>query len=201
MILGKLRNALVRGLVVLLPVTLTAWLLWWMGSSLETLLRRPLELLLPAGLYRPGMGIAAGLVVLVSAGLLVNAFLVRRLFNAWEALMDRIPLVKSIYGAVRDFVQMLPADRRRELQRVVLVRFGDVSAIGFVTRDDAADLGLGAGLAGSVAVYFPMSYQIGGYTLMVPREQLQPLDLPVETAMRIVLTGGMSGGSGPGGNP
>jgi uncharacterized membrane protein len=49
-----------------------------------------------------------------------------------------------------------------------------------------------------VAVYFPMSYQIGGYTLMVPRERLQPLDLPVETAMRVVLTGGMSGTSGSG---
>ena len=46
-----------------------------------------------------------------------------------------------------------------------------------------------------------MSYQIGGYTLMVPRERLQPLDLPVETAMRIVLTGGMSGASGPGASP
>jgi uncharacterized membrane protein len=198
MILGKLRNALLRGLVVVLPVTLTTWLLWWIGSSLETLLRWPLELLLPVGIYRPGMGIAASLVVLVTAGLLVNAFLVRRLFAAWERLMDRIPLVKSIYGAVRDFVQMLPADRRRELQRVVLVRVGDVSAIGFVTRDDASELGLGAGMAGSVAVYFPMSYQIGGYTLMVPRERLQPLDLPVETAMRVVLTGGMSGTSGSG---
>lgn len=198
MILGKLRNALLRGLVVVLPVTLTTWLLWWIGSSLETLLRWPLELLLPVGIYRPGMGIAASLVVLVTAGLLVNAFLVRRLFAAWERLMDRIPLVKSIYGAVRDFVQMLPADRRRELQRVVLVRVGDVSAIGFVTRDDASELGLGADMAGSVAVYFPMSYQIGGYTLMVPRERLQPLDLPVETAMRVVLTGGMSGTSGSG---
>ncbi|MFZ8965730.1 MAG: DUF502 domain-containing protein [Steroidobacteraceae bacterium] len=198
MILGKLRNALLRGLVVVLPVTLTTWLLWWIGSSLETLLRWPLELLLPVGIYRPGMGIAASLVVLVTAGLLVNAFLVRRLFAAWERLMDRIPLVKSIYGAVRDFVQMLPADRRRELQRVVLVRVGDVSAIGFVTRDDASELGLGAGMEGSVAVYFPMSYQIGGYTLMVPRERLQPLDLPVETAMRVVLTGGMSGTSGSG---
>jgi uncharacterized membrane protein len=44
-----------------------------------------------------------------------------------------------------------------------------------------------------VAVYFPMSYQIGGYTLLLPREQLEPLDLPVEAAMRLVLTGGMSG--------
>ena len=116
------------------------------------------------------------------------------LLAAWERLMDRIPIVKSVYGAVRDFVQMLPSGgERRELRRVVLARFADAAAIGFVTRDDAGELGLGAAAEGTVAVYFPMSYQIGGYTLLLPRSDLEPLDLAVETAMRLVLTGGMSG--------
>ena len=97
-------------------------------------------------------------------------------------------------GAARDFVQMLPTGgERRELRRVVLARFGNATAIGFVTRDDAAELGLGPQADNRVAVYFPMSYQIGGYTLLLPRSDLEPLDLAVETAMRLVLTGGMSG--------
>jgi uncharacterized membrane protein len=109
-------------------------------------------------------------------------------------LLDRIPIVKSVYGAVRDFVRMLPAGgERRELRRVVLVRFGEAAAIGFVTRDDAGELGLGPAGDGAVAVYFPMSYQIGGYTLLLPRSRVEPLELPIETAMRMVLTGGMSG--------
>jgi len=140
------------------------------------------------------MGIAAALVLLIAAGVLVNAFIVRRLLSAWESLMERIPIVKSVYGAARDFVQMLPAGgERRELRRVVLARFGDASAIGFVTRDEADELGLGESLPGTVAVYFPMSYQIGGYTLLLPRDRIQPIDIPIETAMRLVLTGGMSG--------
>ena len=194
--LRKIRNALVRGLVVVLPIALTVWLLWWLGSSTEALLHQLIVVFLPAEYYRPGMGIAAALVLLIGAGVLVNAFIVRRMLAAWEALMERIPIVKSIYGAVRDFVQILPAGGgRSELKRVVLARIGDASAIGFVTRDDARDMAPGAGVEGQIAVYFPMSYQIGGYTLLLPRSRIEPLDIPIETAMRLVLTGGMSGGS------
>ena len=190
----KLWNSMVRGLVVVLPMALTAWLLWWLGASVESLLHQVIILFVPEEHYRPGMGIVAAVALLIAAGTLVNAFIVRRLFAAWERLMDRIPIVKSVYGAVRDFVQMLPASgERRELHRVVVVRFGGAAAIGFVTRDDAAELGIGPAGDGAVAVYFPMSYQIGGYTLLVPRARVEPLDLPIETAMRLVLTGGMSG--------
>jgi uncharacterized membrane protein len=190
----KLWNALVRGLVVVLPMALTAWLLWWLGTSVESLLHRVIVLLIPEERYRPGMGIAAAVVLLIAAGVLVNAFIVRRLLAAWERVLERIPIVKSVYGAARDFVQMLPASgERRELHRVVSVTFGDATAIGFVTRDDAGELGLGDLGQGRVAVYFPMSYQIGGYTLLVPRERVEPIEIPIETAMRLVLTGGMSG--------
>ena len=190
----KLWNALVRGLVVVLPMALTAWLLWWLGTTVESLLHRAIVLVIPEEHYRPGMGIAAAVVLLIAAGVLVNAFIVRRLLAAWERLLERIPIVKSVYGAARDFVQMLPASgERRELHRVVSVTFGDSTAIGFVTRDDARDMAPGSGVEGQIAVYFPMSYQIGGYTLLLPRSRIEPLDIPIETAMRLVLTGGLSG--------
>lgn len=192
--INKLWTALVRGLVVVLPIALTLWLLWWLGTTVESLLHRAIMLVVPDELYRPGMGIVAAVILLIAAGVAVNAFLVRRLLAAWERLMDHIPIVKSVYGAVRDFAAFLPAGgQKRELHRVVLAHIGEARAIGFVTRDDAGELGLGPGVAGMVAVYFPMSYQIGGYTLLLPRDRLEPLDLPVEAAMRLVLTGGMSG--------
>lgn len=194
--LNKLWAALVRGLVVVLPIALTLWLLWWFGTTVESLLHRAIVLVVPEDVYRPGMGIVAAVALLIAAGVAVNAFLVRRLLAAWEALMDRIPIVKSVYGAVRDFAGFLPTGgEKRELRRVVMARLGEARLVGFVTRDDAADLGLGPGAEGMSAVYFPMSYQIGGYTLLLPRERLEPLDLPVETAMRLVLTGGMSAGA------
>lgn len=191
----KLRSALLRGMIVVLPIGLTLWLLWWFGSTTESLLRAVMLIVIPEEYYRTGMGIAAAVVLLLAAGTLVNALLVRQALESWEGFLDRIPVVKTIYGATRDLMRLLPAGgKRRDLKRVVLARFGDAQIIGFVTRDDASELGIVGPEQDLVAVYFPMSYQIGGYTALLPRSQLVQLDIPVESAMRMVLTGGVSGG-------
>lgn len=190
----KFRSALVRGLVVVLPIGFTIWLLWWIGSTTESLLRRLILLVVPPEFYMPGMGIAAALLLLLAAGTLFNALLVQSALAAWERFLDRIPVVKTIYGATRDFVKLLPTGgKRRDLRRVVLARFGEARVIGFVTQDDASELGIVDAGEELVAVYFPMSYQIGGYTALLPRSRIEPLDITVEAAMRMVLTGGISG--------
>jgi uncharacterized membrane protein len=194
--LRKLRSALLRGLVVVLPIGFTLWLLWWLGSSTEALLRKLILLVIPAEHYLPGMGIVAAVILLLAAGTLFNALLVQSALASWERMIGRIPVVKTIYGASRDFMKLLPAGGpRRDLSRVVLAQFGDAQVIGFVTRDDASELGIVPPDRDLMAVYFPMSYQIGGYTALLPRSRVVPLDLPVETAMRMVLTGGLSGGA------
>jgi uncharacterized membrane protein len=191
----KLRSALVRGLVVVLPIGFTIWLLWWIGSTTEGLLQRVILLVVPPEHYLPGMGIVAALLLLLAAGTLFNALIVQSALASWERFLDRIPVVKTIYGATRDFMKLIPAGgKRRDLRRVVLARFGDAQVIGFVTQDDAAELGIVKAQDDLVAVYFPMSYQIGGYTVLLPRSRLVQLDIPVESAMRMVLTGGVSGG-------
>jgi uncharacterized membrane protein len=191
----KLRSALVRGLVVVLPIGFTIWLLWWIGSTTEGLLQRVILLVVPPEHYLPGMGIVAALLLLLAAGTLFNALIVQSALASWERFLDRIPVVKTIYGATRDFMKLIPAGgKRRDLRRVVLARFGDAQVIGFVTQDDAAELGIVKAQDDLVSVYFPMSYQIGGYTVLLPRSRLVQLDIPVESAMRMVLTGGVSGG-------
>jgi uncharacterized membrane protein len=190
----KLRSALVRGLVVVLPIGLTVGVLWWIGSTTESLLRGLILLAVPPEHYLPGMGIVAALLLLLAAGTLFNALLVRSALAGWERFLDRIPVVKTIYGATRDFVKLLPTGgKRRDLRRVVLARFGEARVVGFVTQDDASELGIVEPQDGLVAVYFPMSYQIGGYTALLPRSRIEPLEIPVEAAMRLVLTGGISG--------
>jgi uncharacterized membrane protein len=193
--LRKLRSALLRGLVVVLPIGFTLWLLWWLGSSTEALLRKLILLVIPPEHYLPGMGIVVAVVLLLAAGTIFNALLVQSALASWERMIERIPVVKTIYGASRDFMKLLPAGgQRRDLSRVVLAQFGEAQIIGFVTRDDASELGIVEPDRDLLAVYFPMSYQIGGYTALLPRSRIVTLDLPVETAMRMVLTGGLSGG-------
>ncbi|HSD73270.1 MAG TPA: DUF502 domain-containing protein [Steroidobacteraceae bacterium] len=190
----QLWNLVLKGLAAILPISVTIYVVIWLGTSVEAVLRDLITLVLPERHYRPGLGLLFGFVLLVGAGLIVNAYVVRWFLSQWEQFLERIPLVKTVYGALRDLMKFLPAaGKRRDLQRVVLASFGEAHVIGFVTRESVPELALESAAEGVVAVYFPMSYQIGGYTLYMPRGRLRPLDLSVEEGMRLVLTGGISG--------
>lgn len=180
-----------KGLFTILPIVLTVYFIYWLGVTTEELLSDPLKIWLPSEIYRPGMGLIAGFLVLIVIGLLVNAYVVRRVFGFGESLILRIPVVKTVYAAVRDLTSLVKVgDSGGDLQRVVLVNVGPGKTIGFVTQENATLPGL-VSAEPLVAVYLPMSYQIGGYTLYLPRDCIEPIDLSVEAAMRIVLTGGL----------
>ncbi len=182
---------LAKGLFTILPIVLTVYFIYWPGVTTEPLLSGLLKVWLPAEIYVPGMGLVGGFVVLIVVGLLVNAYVVRRVITFSESLILRIPVVKTVYSAVRDLTGLMKVgEKGGELQRVVMVQFGPGKVIGFVTQENATLPGLGTDEE-LVAVYMPMSYQIGGYTLYLPRDRIEPTDLTVEAAMRIVLTGGI----------
>jgi uncharacterized membrane protein len=189
----RLWNTFLKGLVAILPVTLTVYLVYWLGSTAEAILSGPLRKLLPDDSYWPGLGLLVGFLVVLLVGVLVNAYVVRSLFRLGESLLARIPVVKTIFGAFKDITGFLPAGgRARDLKRVVLWRLGAAQLIGFVTEEQVSPRLFGSAAAGLVAVYFPMSYQIGGYTLYLPMDELTETDLSVEEAMRMVLIGGVS---------
>lgn len=189
-----LTRTFLTGLVTVLPVVATVYLLVWLAVTTESLLGSLMRLLLPPALYRPGLGTALGVVVVFLVGLLMRTWVARRVFVWAEGLLFRLPLVKSIYGALRDFFRFLTASKEQGLQQVVTVRLGDTDLrlVGFLTRSDLSGLPPGIGVPGRVAVYLPMSYQIGGYTLLAPREAVQPVEMSLEEAMRFALTAGLS---------
>lgn len=189
-------DTFLKGLVAVLPVSLTIYVVYWIGTTAESMLGRLLRLVLPEDQYWPGLGLAVGFVVVFLIGLVVNAYFVSALLRLGESLLGRIPVVKTIFGAFKDFTRFLPAKGEgRDLKRVVLWRMGQAQLIGFVTEEHThAAIAQRTGEA--VAVYFPMSYQIGGYTLYLPREQLEQLDISVEEAMRLVLIGGVTAQQG-----
>ena len=138
------------------------------------------------------MGILAGLLLLFAIGSVVNAYIVRRTIFVWEEFLGRIPLVKTVYSAVRDVARLLPSgEGRRDLQSVVIWRVGEARLLGFVTREDLPELTRG-GDVNLVAVYFPLSYMLGGVTVYLPKPAVEHIDMPVEAAMRLALTGGMA---------
>jgi uncharacterized membrane protein len=188
-----LTTIFLKGLGAVLPIALTLYLIYWLGRSIELLIRPILLYCIPEGIYWPGMGLLTGVLLLFGIGLLVDAWIIRRLFTLGEAVLDKIPLVKSIYGSLRDFMDYFTSlKENKSMQKVVSVRIGEARLIGFVTKEEIADAAKPTHLNNLVAVYLPMSYQIGGYTIYIPREMLEPLDMTVEDAMKTVLTAGLS---------
>jgi uncharacterized membrane protein len=189
----RLWNTFLKGLVAVLPVTLTVYLVFWLGSTAEAILSGPLRALLPEDHYWPGLGLLVGFLLVLLVGVMVNAYIVRYLLRIGEAFLARIPIVKTIFGAFKDITRFLPAGgKARDLKRVVLWRMGSAQLIGFVTEEHVSTRLFGDGAAALAAVYFPMSYQIGGYTLYLPTHELAETDLTVEEAMRMVLIGGVT---------
>lgn len=182
----------VTGLITLLPLAVTLYLLYWLAWGAESLLGPWLHRFLPGPWYIPGLGLLAGLLLVYLVGLAMRVWVVQRLFGWSEALLYRIPVVRAVYGSVRDFLHFLAQHSdRRQFHEVVAVRQGNSYVIGFVTRGDLDWLQGPPDMREKVAVYFPMSYQIGGYTVLMPRSALEPLDLTMEEGMRFVLTAGV----------
>jgi uncharacterized membrane protein len=191
--LGKL---FLKGLAVVIPVTLTLAILWWLATSAEQLMGTVLKFTLPTGWYVPGMGLVSGIALITLIGLLSHVLIFQKLFNLGETIFNRLPLVKTIYTAIKDFIGYLNPDKDSGMSKVVMVQLPGQSfqLIGFVTREQFDDLPFTPTSEDPVAVYMPMSYQIGGYTLFLPRSSLTPLDIPFEQAMRLVLTGAVTKG-------
>jgi uncharacterized membrane protein len=189
--LGKL---FLKGLAVVIPVVLTAAVTWWLAWGAERLLGRLLKILLPEGWYIPGLGLLVAVALIIFVGLLSHVLIFQRLFKLGESLLNRLPLVKTIYNAAKDFIGYFSPDSTA-MDKVVLVRLPgqDFELIGFVTRESFISLPFEPEAEDPVAVYMPMSYQLGGYTLFINRDCLRPIDMTFEEAMRLVLTGAVTG--------
>lgn len=189
----RLWNTFLKGLAALLPVALTLYVVFWLAKTAESVLSAPLRAVLPAGHYWPGFGLIVAFLLVLLVGVLVDAYIVRRVFRLGESLLARIPIVKTIFGAFKDFSRFLPAEgKARDLKRVVLWRMGGAQLIGFVTEEQISPKLFRESAEDWVAVYFPMSYQIGGYTLYLHKDELRETELSVEEGMRLVLIGGVT---------
>jgi uncharacterized membrane protein len=194
----KVWNTVLKGLVAVLPLSLTIYVVYSLAMMAEHVFSRVIRWFIPDAYDWPGLGLVTGLVVLYFVGLAVNAYLVSRALRLTDQVFARIPVVKTIYLAIRDFMRFFPASgRSSDLQRVVLVPFGPGKVIGLVTSESGEMLRREAGADDTISVYLPMSYMVGGYTVHLPRDLVEPTSLSVEEGMRIALMGGVRAASNP----
>ncbi len=177
-----------KGLIVVLPITLTFYLLIWASVTVESLFGSALKILLGKELYIPGFGILLTIILVFLVGLLVSHYFTARLLKWFTNLLEKVPLIKAIYNPLKDLMALLPgknSDKARP-QRVVMVpmdSFGGY-AFGFVTREELH----GLPMDDLVTVYIPYSYMLGGMTLLIPRSKLIKVDMPVDQALKLSVT-------------
>ena len=181
-----------RGLGVILPLAVTVWVIVWLATGTEAMLRPVFLFLLPETYYLPGLGLLLGISLIYLCGLLVGLLPFRNLWDYLESWLQRIPLFKTIYRAISDFTDFLSTPPSPGDSKVVSVDMGDgTRLVGFVTDHDPKLDRLVDDSIERIAVYLPMSYMIGGYTLLVPPSRVTELPVSVEEAMRLVLTAGI----------
>src|SRR5690606_9685477 len=139
--------------------------------------------------YVPGMGLVLGVSLICFLGFAVSHKATGQFFMFIEVPFKNVPIVKSIYSAIKNLADYFSGEGETSAQ-VVVVKWPnlDIEMIGFLTRPSLHDMPPEFSKEDRVGVYFPMSYQIGGYTLFVPKEWVKKTDLPVEVAMRSALT-------------
>lgn len=184
----QLNQIFFKGLIVVLPITLTFYLLIWASINIESLFGSGLELLLGQKLYFPGLGIVVTVIFIFLVGLLVSNFITGRFFAWFSQLLEKVPLIKVIYNPLKDLMALIPGGThtKNRPQNVVLVKLEQlgVETLGLVTREELDEL---PG-EDKVTVYVPFSYMLGGVTLIVPRDKIRKVNIPVDQALKLSVT-------------
>lgn len=178
---GRILRYFFSGTIFIVPLLATAYFIYISFTWLDDQLNLPY----------PGLGFVIIFTVITLIGYLSTNYIFKTLGKWFDAGMNRIPLVKIIYSTVKDLLGAVVGDKRK-FNRPVLVRINkenDLHQIGFITQSDLAELGL----SDMVVVYIPHSYAISGYHYFVPKENIRPLNISGPTAMKFIVSGGVSG--------
>ncbi len=195
--LRRLRRYFLVGLIVMAPVGLTGFVLAWVFRRLDRILGVPLGRALPVQI--PGLGFVLLAIFVVLVGWVVHLAAGRQLLQWWNTQLVRFPLTGRIYNAVSQIVQSVVGGRRKLFLRTVLVPYptDDLWAVAFVTSDDAPET---SRLVGEpcVNVFVPTTPNpTSGFMLIAPKRRVIDIDVSVEEAMKLIISGGSVSPSGP----
>jgi uncharacterized membrane protein len=194
--MARFRKYFVAGLLVWLPLVATYLVLKFSINLIDrTLLLvpprfRPENLI---GFEIPGLGVILTVILILLTGLIVANFFGRKLITAWESLLSRIPLVRTIYGAVKQITASLFADASQSFREVVLVEYPrrGLWMLAFVTGDTPKKFQQKVGEQ-LMNIYVPTTPNpTSGFYLMVPPEEVIRLEIPVEIGLKMILSAGV----------
>ena len=192
----RLRRYLVAGILVWAPLAVTFLLLRFAVNLMDKTLRvipqqyRPEELL---GFHIPGLGMILTFLVLLLTGMLAANFVGRYVVGGWESLLDRIPVVRSIYSAAKNFAEIVFSDSEHSFKRVLLIEYPRTGLYSLAFQT-SAELGEVQGRTGEevICCFVPTTPNpTSGYVLIVPRKDVIVLDMEVDEALKMIISLGV----------
>ena len=184
----KLVNYFLQGLLYIIPLGITIFILYALFGFVDGLLRSSIHDLF--GIYIPGLGLVIILFLITLLGFIGQTVIAQPVKNRVKAMLEQTPFLQTIYTGIKDFVEAFLGKEKRFTHPVLVKvnRSAGMEKIGFVTRTDLSDLNI----KDKVAVYFPHSYNFSGELFIVPSENITPLDMSSKDAMKFVVTGGIT---------
>jgi len=194
----KLLQVFFQGLVVLVPAGISIYAIIWLFEKVDGILPGIVHYFFPTFLntstgslrYVPGAGVLLVVVLVLLVGSASSSFIVSKIIDFFDAVLERTPGVKFIYSSVKDFLEAF-AGNKKKFNKPVLVNVDgpDVWRIGFITQEDAANFDL----VDHAVVYVPLSYAITGVIYFVPKKNIKPLEnIHSSEAMKFAVSGGVS---------
>lgn len=192
-IFQKVLYFLIKGTLVTVPVAGAVFLIIWIVASVDSSLNITQHFLQDEQghpLYIPGIGILTVLFLLVFIGFIFTTFVTEPIQNWLSRTIKRIPLFNTLYSSIKDFTEAFVGDAKK-FNEPVLVKVNDMGLkkIGFLTQKDLSALNL----TGEVIVYFPYSYSFAGQIVVVEAKYVTKLNISATDAMKLVVSGGVSG--------
>ncbi len=181
----KIVNYFLKGLLVFAPVALTLFVLIWAFNGLDQIFRDLFRIE-----YR-GLGILIGVAAIFLIGFLASNLIGRKLVMLVDRIFNKVPLVKMLYGAVKDLIEAFAGDKKKFDQPVIakISENSQARVLGFITRQDLSILGMDD----HVAVYVPQSYNFAGNLIIFPASYVTSLNIPASDAMTLIVSGGVAG--------
>jgi uncharacterized membrane protein len=192
------KRRFIAGLVVLLPILVTLFLIWWVFSLVDGFLAPIYDRAL--GYHVPGLGFISTLILIFLVGLVATNVVGQRLLSWGEAFFSKVPVVRSIYPSVKQMVDAFSPQGRSSFKRFVMVEYPrkGIFTFGFLTDQSELECDIST-LGGEeqkieplAAVYIPTNHLYLGEIVFVPRKEVYYSDLSIEDGIRIILSGGIA---------
>jgi uncharacterized membrane protein len=187
--MSKIVRYFIQGLIITVPVGITAIVIYKVFDWVRSLFSMFGTIVSPG--IDPFIILATAVVLIFLMGLLGSSIILQPLFSLFDSTLEQTPVVKTVYGSIKDFMSAFVGSKKRFNKPVLITinKENNIQQLGFITKEDLSELKISKG---TVAVYVPLSYSISGNLLIVPTDHITVADASSAEVMKFIVSGGVT---------